>query len=319
LHLSFFYRYDRLGNKSTNEILLKTKDWILFILLGTIWSASFLWIKIAIREIGPFTVVAFRVLFGMLFAGAITLYLRSKWPRDAMTWGVFALLGVTSIALPFSLITWGELSIDSAVASILNATVPLFTIIIAHLFLKDDRVTMPRVFGLLVGFSGVVILLSKDLRAGSHNSVIGQAAVILASFFYAASSVYARIKTVHVPSLVRGAAPLLSATLVMWMIAPVAENPLNIPSIPLTWVALLWLGVLGSGLALILWYYLLHEIGPTRTTLVTYIFPLGGVILGVVFLDEPLSWQLLVGAALIIVSIAVVNWKPRQRTTGERR
>ena len=317
MHLSFFYRYDRLGNKSTNEILLKTKDWILFILLGTIWSASFLWIKIAIREIGPFTVVAFRVLFGMLFAGAITLYLRSKWPRDAMTWGVFALLGVTSIALPFSLITWGELSIDSTVASILNATVPLFTIIIAHLFLKDDRITVPRVFGLLVGFSGVVILLSKDLSAGSHNSVIGQAAVILASFFYAASSVYARIKTVHVPSLVRGAAPLLSATLVMWMIAPVAENPFNIPSIPLTWVALLWLGVLGSGLALILWYYLLHEIGPTRTTLVTYIFPLGGVILGVVFLDEPLSWQLLVGAALIIVSIVVVNWKPRQRTTGE--
>jgi drug/metabolite transporter (DMT)-like permease len=152
-------------------------------------------------------------------------------------------------------------------------------------------------------------LLSEDLTAGIHSSVLGQAAVILASIFYAASSVYARRKTQSAPGLVRGAAPLVSATAVMWMLAPALESPFKIPQLLLTWIAILWLGVLGSGLALILWYYLLHEIGPTRTGMVTYIFPLGGVILGVIFLNEHLSWQLAVGALLIISSILVVNWK----------
>jgi drug/metabolite transporter (DMT)-like permease len=105
--------------------------------------------------------------------------------------------------------------------------------------------------------------------------------------------------------------PLFSASAIMWAIAPMAESPLKIPHLPITWIALLWLGVLGTGLAMIMQYYLVHEIGPTRATLVTYIFPLGGVVLGVIFLHEQLSWQLAVGAALIISSIAVVNWKKK--------
>ena len=224
----------------------------------------------------------------------------------------FFVLGVTSIAVPFFLITWSELSIDSAVASILNATVPLFTIVIAHLFLHDDKMTLPRVIGLFVGFIGVVVLLSKDLTVGAHSSVFGQGAVILAAILYAASSVYARRKTGSSPGLVRGAAPLVSATALMWIAAPALESPLKIPKLPLTWVAVLWLGVLGSGLALILFYYLLHEIGPTRAVTVTYVFPLGGVILGVIFLNEQLSWQLTLGALLIISSVVVVNWQSKK-------
>lgn len=293
---------------------MQPRHWTAFISLGVIWSASFLWIKIALDEIGPNTLVAWRVLFGLLFAGGFVFLQRKAWPRDWAGWFPFLLLGITSVAIPFFLITWGELSIDSAVASILNATVPLFTIVIAHLFLSDDRMSMQRVIGLFVGFIGVIVLLSKDLTAGAHSSIWGQAAVILASIFYAASSVYARRKTQSAPGLVRGAAPLVSATAAMWLVAPVLESPLQVPQQPLTWIAILWLGILGSGLALILWYYLLHEIGPTRTGMVTYIFPLGGVILGVIFLSEHLSWQLAVGALLIISSIVVVNWSPKKRT-----
>lgn len=291
---------------------MQPKHWTAFIFLGAIWSASFLWIKIALDEIGPFTLVAFRVLFGVIFAGGAVFLQRKAWPRDWAGWFPFLLLGVTSVAIPFFLITWGELSIDSAVASILNATVPLFTIVIAHLFLHDDKMTLQRVSGLFIGFIGVIVLLSEDLTAGVRSSFLGQAAVILASVFYAASSVYARRKTQSAPGLVRGAAPLVSATVLMWLVTPVMESPLTIPQLTLTWVAILWLGVLGSGLALILWYYLLHEIGPTRTGMVSYIFPLGGVVLGVIFLNEHLSWQLAVGALLIISSILVVNWQPKR-------
>jgi drug/metabolite transporter (DMT)-like permease len=291
---------------------LKPKHWFVFIFLGLIWSSSFLWIKIGVQEIGPMALVAFRMLFGALTAVLIATYQKVGWPRDWKTWGIYAILGPTSLAIPIFFISWGEQTIDSAVASILNATVPLFTILIAHYWLHDDKITLPRALGLLIGFAGVIVLLSEDLLTSSHSSVIGQAAVILASLFYAGSSVFARRTTQHVDGFVRGAAPLITAAIFMWLLGPVAEKPFLFPTLPLTWIAVLWLGVLGSGLAIIMFYYLLHEIGPTRTSLVTYLFPLGGVILGVIFLDEHLSWQLVLGAALIISSIVVVNWKSKQ-------
>src|SRR5688572_22989035 len=149
-----------------------------------------MWIKIAVQEIGPITLVALRVLFGLLF-GIVVIYIqRIQWPRTLKDWTPLLVLGITNIAIPFFLISWGEQSIDSAVASILNATVPLFTILIAHYLLKDDKITVPKVLGLLIGFAGVVVLMSKDLLNASTNSLLGQAAVILASVFYAVNSVY---------------------------------------------------------------------------------------------------------------------------------
>ncbi len=289
---------------------MKLKHWIVFILLGLIWSTSFLWIKIGVREIGPMALVAFRMLFGAITAVALAVYQKAQWPRDWKTWRTFAILGPTSLAIPIFLISWGEQTIDSAIASILNATVPLFTIVIAHFWLSDDKMTLQKVLGLLVGFAGVVVLLSEDLNAGGQSSVIGQAAVVLAAIFYAGSAVFARKATQHVAGLVRGAAPLITATLFMWLIAPFIEKPFQVPTLTITWVAALWLGILGSGLAFLMFYYLLHEVGPTRATLVTYLFPIGGVVFGVIFLNEHLSWQLVVGALLIISSLAVVNWQP---------
>ena len=292
---------------------MKTKHWIVFILLGAIWSSSFLWIKIGVQDIGPMSLVAFRMLFGAITAIAIGIYQKVKWPRDLKTWGIFAVLGPTSLAIPIFFISWGEQTIDSAVASILNATTPLFTILIAHFLLQDDKMTFQKVLGLLIGFAGVVVLMSKDLTAGAQNSVIGQAAVILASLFYAGSAVYGRKLTQHVQGTVRGAMLLITSTIFMWIVGPLAERPFEFPSLPITWVASLWLGVLGSGLAVIMLWYLIHEVGPTRASLVTYLFPVGGVILGVIFLNEQLSWQLLVGSILIVGSLAVVNWVPARR------
>lgn len=290
---------------------MKLKHWIVFVVLGLIWSSSFLWIKIGVQEIGPMSLVAFRMLFGAITAGAIALYQKSTWPTDRKTWISFAILGPASLAIPIFFISWGERTIDSAVAAILNATVPLFTLIIAHFWLRDDKMTVPKVVGLIIGFAGIVVLLGKDLTVGAHSSVIGQVAVIVASLFYAGSAVYARRATAHVEGLARGTLPLVTATIFMWIVGPLTEHPFLIPHLTLTWIAALWLGILGSGIALIMFYYLLHEIGPTRTTLVTYLFPVGGVILGVIFLNEELSWQLLAGTALIIASLAVVNYKPK--------
>jgi len=287
---------------------MKTKHWIAFIGLGMIWGSSFLWIKIAVQEIGPNTLVAYRVLFGLLFGIVVVLFQRAKWPSTRKEWLPLLVLGLTNIAIPFFLISWGEQVIDSGVASILDATVPLFTILVAHFLLHDDKMTIPKVLGLLMGFVGVVVLMSKDIGASS-GSLLGQAAVIVASVFYAASSIIARKYTEDTPAIFRSVGPLVSATAVMWLATFLVESPVKVPTIPLIWVALLWLGILGSGFAFILLYYLIHEIGPTRATMVTYLFPLSGVTLGVLFLHEQLTWQVLTGAVLIILSLVVANWR----------
>lgn len=289
---------------------MKTKHWIVFITLGLIWSSSFMWVEIVIRELGAMTLVAYRVLLGLLFGIAVVIIQKVKLPRTFKEWAPLFVLGLTNLAIPFFLITWGQIYIDSGVASILDATVPLFTILAAHFILHDDKMTTPKVLGLLVGFIGVVVLMLKDIGAGT-NTLLGQLAVILACVFYAASSIIARKTTEDTSPILRSVGSLISATLVMWIAALVFESPIKIPTLPITWIALAWLGILGSGLAFVMLFYLIHEIGPTRTTMVTYLFPLGGVTLGVIFLNEPLTWQIVTGAVLIILSLVIANWQTK--------
>ncbi len=285
---------------------LKSKDWFAFIGLSLAWGSSFLWIKIALEEIGPVTLVAFRLLFGVVGLLVVAALTRPKWPRDRSAWLFLALVGVTNTALPFVLISWGEVYIDSAVAGILNSSVPLFTTLIAHFFLTDDRLTWKRSVAVLFGFAGVVTLLGRDV-GGQGNLIWGQAAVLLAAIFYAVSSVIARRNLKKVSSIVQALFPLMVADALMWFAAPLVESPFTIPALSLTWIALVWLGVMGSCIAYLLYYYLLHSIGPTRTTMVTYAVAVLAVLLGVIFLGEVLDWRLLVGGGLVVASIVIVN------------
>jgi drug/metabolite transporter (DMT)-like permease len=293
---------------------VRPKEWLAFGSLGLIWGSSFLWIKVAVQDIAPFSLVAWRLLFGFLGLATVVLLLRPAFPKGRKVWLWIALLGLTNTLLPFALITWGEQHVDSAVAAVLNGTVPLFTMLIAHWFLHDDRITLPRLAGLALGFIGVIVLMAGDIEIGSlTNSLWGQVAVLLAAVSYAVSAVLARKKLVGVRPLAQSFAPMLFATSYAWGVAALAEGP-EVPSLPLSWIALLWLGLLGSCVAYLLFYYLLNNVGPTRTTLVTYIFPVVGLILGVVFLGETLDLALAVGAGLIFAGIAIVNLRSRRTT-----
>ncbi|MDA1329569.1 MAG: DMT family transporter [Chloroflexi bacterium] len=288
---------------------MKTKDWTAFIGLSLAWGSSFLWIKIAVQEIGPFALVGWRLLFGIVGLLVVVAIRRPEWPRQRKVWLALLVLGLTNTAIPFVLISWAELYIDSAVASILNSSVPLFTMVIAHLLLTDDRMTRQRVLGLLIGFLGVVVLVWRDLSAGLEFNLLAQGAMILAVLFYAGSSVFARRNTQGLSPTVQALVPLITADIVIWGIAPFAEGPLTLPQISLTWIALLWLGLIGSCIAYLLYFYLLHAVGPTRATMVTYTFPVIGVLLGVIFLKERLDVYLILGAALVVSSLLVVNRK----------
>ncbi len=291
---------------------MKIKHWLYFIGLSLAWGSSFFWIKIALNEVGPFMLVALRMAFGAAGLLAVILIQRPKWPQDRRVWLVLALLGLTNTAIPFTLISWGEIYVDSAVASILNSSVPIFTTIIAHFFLNDDRLSLTRVLGLVIGFGGVVMVLWRgavhpDSSEWVTNNLLGQLAVVLAAVLYAGSAVLARRYGAQLSPAIQAVIPLLVGDAFMWLAVALVDSPVVLPALPITWGALAWLGLIGSCLAYLFYFSLLHEIGPTRATLVTYTFPVIGVLMGVLFLGEHLDWQLALGGALVVGSIAIVN------------
>jgi len=288
---------------------MNLKHWAAFLLAGLIWGSSFLWIKIAVAEIGPFTLVAFRLLFGLLGLLAVMFWQKKAFPKNRKLLFAFLFMAVVNTALPFTLISWGETKIDSALAAILDATVPLFTIIIAHFWLHDEKITFARIVGLIVGFFGVVTLLSKDLNLANLGSVWGQLAVVAASACYATAITFSRKHLRNQSPVVQTTMFVLMADALMWLTVPFVEMPIHLPTLPITWIALVWLGLLGTCAAYLLFFYVISVWGPTRASLVSYLFPIIGLVLGVIFLGEKINWNLIVGSFMIISGIVAVNYK----------
>lgn len=292
---------------------MSTLNWIRFWALGIIWGTSFFWIKIAVGEVSPFVLVGFRTLFGAL--GLAVVLFSSKpagecW-ADIRPWlKTFILVGLFNVLVPFVLISWGQQYIDSGLAAVLNSAVPLFTILLVPLFLPEDRITPARLAGLAVGFAGVVVLfIPKLIESGLDQNILGQGAMILATISYAASVIFVRRKAQAADPRVQAFLQLANASVMIWVLIFTLEHPIRLPALPITWVSLLWLGLLGSCLAYILYFSLIHSIGPTRATMVTYVSPLVGVILGAAFLGEQITWQIVAGGMMILSGIAVANLK----------
>ena len=286
---------------------MSIKNWVKFIFLGLIWGSSFLWIKIALREVGPFTLVFFRVFFATLGLTVYFLILRRK--LALRWWWVYAFIGFFNVAFPFVLISWAETHISSGLASILNSTVPLFTMLIASIFIKEDRLTVERVIGLVVGFLGVMVLMYNKVADQGDFQTLGIIAMLVAAGCYGVSSVFARRADKYVTpedhSMGQMAAGLIFITPAMF----IAESPFALPAIPMTWVAVAWLGLIGSFVAAVIWFGLIYEIGPSRTSMVTYMFPLVGILLGVLILGETIELHHYLGGLLILAGIYFVNSK----------
>ena len=298
---------------------MSSKDWLRFWAAGLIWGTSFLWIKIAVSEVSPFVLVSFRTLFGTLGMLAIIFLnkeIKLKWHNLRPWLGIFALIGFLNVALPFVLISWGEQTIPSGIASVLNSTTPLFTIILVAIFLKEDRVTLLKGLGLMIGFGGVVLLFLPEL-SGSIANLLGLGAVLLAAGCYAISGIIIKHKVRGLKAELQVFLQFAFAALFMWIFTLSVERPVLWPAQPITWTALLWLGLLGSSLASSLYFSLLHSVGPTRASTVTYIPPLVGLVLGAIFLGESLGWLTLIGGALIVLGIILVNRQPLPSTPPE--
>jgi drug/metabolite transporter (DMT)-like permease len=168
--------------------------------------------------------------------------------------------------------------------------------------------TPTRVAGLLIGFLGVVLLVGRDVEPSDvQGSLIGHLAVIFAAFLYAVSGIFARRYLSRISYVVQAFVPLFAADIVVWILALTWETPFVLPTQSITWIALMWMGFLGSSAAYLIFYALLNTIGPTRVSLVTYTIALVGVVLGIVFLEEQLDVRLAVGASMVVLGVAVVN------------
>ena len=288
---------------------MSRRDAARFITLSAIWGSSFLFIKLGLLGgMGPLTLVMLRLLLGAVAMALLAWKLGEHLPPGWRIIGVIFLVALVNNALPFSLITWGEQRIPSGLTAILNSSVPLFTVVISHFALSDERFTWSRVAGVTMGFLGVFILFAPDLLTqGLSGAVVGQLAIVLATLGYATGSVITRKYLQGVPSATLAALQLGFALL--WMLPPALlwEKPWTLQPTALAWFSVLWLGFLGTGLAYLIFFQLIKSIGATPTTLVTYVIPVFAVIFGVIFLDERLYWAQLAALALIAAGVWLVN------------
>jgi drug/metabolite transporter (DMT)-like permease len=296
-------------------------DWLLFVLLGFLWGSSYLFIKIGVEAgLQPFTLVSLRLIVGFALLAVVVAAAREHLPRSLRTYGHLAVMAAFSVAIPFSLITWAEQSVDSTLAAVLNGSVPLFVIVIAAIFLRDEPISINRLAGLVIGFVGVAILVGFDPSRLATGDVAPKLALIGSSVSYAIGAVYAR-------RMVHGLRPMIPALfqvgfafVMAGVLALIFERPLSFPMRPDAILAIVWLGLLGSGAAYLVFFRLLGRWGATRTSMVAYLLPVYGIVLGAIVLGEAIDARLLIGTALVIGGIALVNarWGSRPLTGRAR-
>lgn len=280
--------------------------WLLF--LASLWGPSFLFIKVAVGEIPPFTLAMFRVGIASALLYLILRLQGRNLPKGRAIWKKFAIMGFFSNALPFALFSWGEIHVDSAMAAILNGTTPLFTILLAHFLIDDDRLTSLKVGGVVLGFGGLILLIAPSLADGIQATTWGLIAITCAAASYGVGMVYARQKLRGLPPLVGPNAQLIVATLYLLPLSLLIERPFSGPA-P-SWAAigsLLALAVVGTSLAFVVFYHVMEKTSATYLSMVTYLVPIFGVILGIVVLNENPGWNAYAGCILILLGVMVVN------------
>jgi drug/metabolite transporter (DMT)-like permease len=283
--------------------------WVVFIALGFIWGSSYLFIKIGLEGgLPPLTLISGRLVLGAMFLAAVVAIARQGLPRSRRMYGHLFVMSIVNVVMPFILITVGEQSIDSALASILNATVPLTVIVIAPMFLPDERITLPRIVGLAVGFAGVIMLVAPDLVNLGDSDLTGELMMLGSSICYGVGNVYSRRHVQGLRPMIPALFQVKFAALVIVPLALLIDHPFaTVTPTPGAIVAVIWLGLLGSGVAYLCYFTLLQHWGATRTSMVAYLLPVVGILLGALVMGDPVTLNRLAGTAMVIAGIAIVN------------
>ena len=296
-----------------------TTEWVLLLILSVLWGGSFFFFKVLVAELPPFTVVLGRVAFAAVALNLLLFARRDPMPRDPRLWAAFVIMGLLNNVIPFTLIVFGETRISSGLASILNATTPIFTVLAAHALTSNEKLSWGKGWGVLFGFLGVAVLIGPTaLSSLGHGGVIGEVSCLGAALTYAFAGIFGR-RFRGIPPLKVATGQVTASTVVLIPIAAVVDSPWTLPAPSVNvWLAFAGIALFSTALAYILYFRILATAGATNLLLVTFLLPVSAMALGVAVLGETVTWQALAGMGLIgagLVAIDGRTWKALQNAT----
>jgi drug/metabolite transporter (DMT)-like permease len=285
-------------------------EWVMLAALSVVWGGSFFFFKILVGELPVLTIVMVRVAAAAILLLAIVYVTGKSMPSSREVWVAFAVMGVFNNIVPFGLIIWGESQIQSGLASILNATSPLFSVVLAHFLTREERITPNRIAGVLIGLAGLAVLIGPKALGGLNLTSLAQLAVIAAAISYAWVAIYARrFKVLGISPLVTATGQLVASAIVVTPLALWIDHPWTLAHAPsaAAWLAMAGLVILSTVLAYIVYFRILASAGATNALLVTFLVPVSALLLGSAFLKERFALTDFVGLLLIGCGLAAID------------
>jgi drug/metabolite transporter (DMT)-like permease len=294
----------------TPAMTMGAAQWAMLATLSLLWGGTFFFIEVALDDLPPLTLVFLRV---SLAAVALHIYIVAtgrRLPAGLRLWGAFAVMGLFNNFVPFSLISWGQTEISGSLASILNATTPIWTVLLAHWLTRDEKLTGLRALGVALGFIGVAVMIGIEVLSGIGGALLAQLAVVGAAVCYASTGIYGRRFSGIRPSQI-AAGQLTMASLMMLPVAIAVDRPWTLPMPSAASIgAILGLALASTAVAYILYFRLLASSGAVNLLLVTFLIPVSATALGMGLLGETLQAQHIIGMALIAAGLAAIDGRP---------
>lgn len=295
-------------------------SWGLIAILSVLWGGAFFLIELGLRSYPPMTLVFARLALAVPLLWLALRLSGGRLPRDAHSWTMLTVVGALNCALPFALFFWGQQHLDSGYAAILNATTPLWGVVVAHLMTHDERLTPARIFGVLVGLGGIIVMVGEDALGGLSDNLLAQLACLVSTLFYSFAAIYGRrLSQSAMPPLTIATGQTLTAAILMLPIMLVVDQPWTLPTPRLdATLAALTLAIVSTAVAYVLYFRLIDRAGASNAQLVAFIMPVLAVILGVAFLNEVLAARQIMGAALIAIGLAILDGRLITRLAPRR-
>jgi len=293
-------------------------EWLLLIILSIVWGGSFFFVGVAVEALPPLTIVALRVSLATFALLGVVYFTGLRMPTDPEIWVAFILMGILNNVIPFTLIVWGQTHIASGLASILNATTPLFTIVAAHFLTKDEKMTKLKIVGVIIGIGGVVIMIGHEALVGIGDSVFAQLAVLGAAISYSLAGIFGRrFAQSGIKPVVTATGQVSASSILLIPLAVFYDKPFTLPMPGFEiWLAILGLALISTAFAYILYFRILSTAGATNSLLVTMLIPVSAILLGTVVLGEQLELKHMLGMGLISVGLLSIDGRVVQVILG---
>ena len=280
------------------------KDYLILFLLGALWGSSFGAIKIALNGVSPLTVTSVRIILAGIVLLFITLLRKSPFPSGFKNWNKIFWMALSGTLLPFFLVPWGQKQIDSNLASILMAVNPLFALILGHFFSRNENFSLRKLISILVGFSGILLVFGENAFASTYGNIWAKLAVIMAGVGYTISGVIAtRMEKFSADSVT--ASIFIFASVIILPFWLIVEKPWNIKLGTESFLALLHLGLVSTGMAFLMRYYIILRAGAVFLSYVAFLIPMFGIFFGVFFLEESVSFNAVLAVILILLGVFI--------------